>query len=462
MPDDSDSELLQRYITGRDEGAFKEIVQRHLPFVYATALRRCGGDTHRAQEITQAVFTDLARRASKLSQHTALAGWLHTSTRFAASALCRAEHRRRSRETLFSMNVNESTAEPAPDCDRLRAVIDPALDELDAHEREVILLRFFEKKSFGAIGDFFNLSEDAARKRTERALEKLRTRLSGRGITSTSAALGLVLANQATASVTAPAALVAAIGTTALSSAAKTAGSAGLLSYFFMSQSKSITVAVITLASAATVGTAVLANKISHQENILANSSTNSRLPAANSQHEFERTRDALNATLEKLRSLEAKIVALPLPEYAGLSRSAVSYGQIQRRLFADPEYVRLKRQSFREWVTAHYGDHLAELNLTPEKLNALKDILVEERIAEERARFEIMISGSAASEEETQVERRLATDAEIRALLGEDGPRAIARVKAIAVLSTAVSADFRERTSIDACPGQKTLGTAL
>jgi RNA polymerase sigma factor (sigma-70 family) len=443
MPDDSDSNLLQRYITDRDEVAFKELVQRHLPFVYATALRRCGGDTHCAQEIAQAVFTDLALRAGKLSQHTALAGWLHTSTRFAASALYRAEHRRRSRETSFSMNLNENTAEPAPDCDRLRAVIDPALDELDAPEREMILLRFFGKKSFGAMGDFFNLSEDAARKRTERALEKLRTRLSRRGITSSSAALGLILANQTIAGVAVPSGLAVTVATTALTNTATSAGSLGLISALLMAHSKPVTIALITLASIASISTAVVAGKIAKQEAVLANLSSE-KISSRRSQNDLSETQKAIHAASEKLRRLEAQLPALPLPEEEVSSGSAVLFLRMIQLRFNDPEYVRLERQKLRAQITTSLGYHLAKLNLPPDKLDALKEILVTEEIESVHARF-TMVSGNASSNEDTRVALRLSTDAALRELLGESGPEVILRVKGMSSLNRDLSADLRE-----------------
>ena len=84
-----DSELLRRYAEARSQDAFAELVQRHLTLVYSTALRQAGGDAHLAQDVTQMVFTDLARKAAALARRPVLAGWLHTSTRFAAAKVVR-------------------------------------------------------------------------------------------------------------------------------------------------------------------------------------------------------------------------------------------------------------------------------------------------------------------------------------------------------------------------------------
>ncbi len=67
---------------------------RYLNLVYFAALRQVGGDVHRAEDVAQQVFTRLARKASALSGRQTLAGWLHTTTRFAAREIKRTERRR--------------------------------------------------------------------------------------------------------------------------------------------------------------------------------------------------------------------------------------------------------------------------------------------------------------------------------------------------------------------------------
>src|SRR5436190_21972217 len=93
-----DAELLRRYATTRAEDDFAELVRRHVNLVYSAALRQVNGDTHLAQDVTQDVFTDLARKAESVASHRVLAGWLFTSTRFAAAKAVRGERRRHVRE----------------------------------------------------------------------------------------------------------------------------------------------------------------------------------------------------------------------------------------------------------------------------------------------------------------------------------------------------------------------------
>src|SRR3954463_6968618 len=92
-----DAELLRRYAEEKSEQAFAELVQRRIGLVYSVA-RRHTHDTHRAEEVTQAVFTALARKASALAQRPVLVGWLYRSAQFAASDAVRAERRRQARE----------------------------------------------------------------------------------------------------------------------------------------------------------------------------------------------------------------------------------------------------------------------------------------------------------------------------------------------------------------------------
>lgn len=227
----TDAELLTRYLQNRDEAAFTEIVRRHLGVVYAAALRRTGR-AHLADDIAQAVFAQLARNARWLSGHPMLVAWLYRCTRNAAIDALRAEARRaRLAQTAAAMTDDLSSPPPDVDWARLRPVLDDAIDGLKDRDREIVLLRFFQGLTFGEVGERMGISENTARMRSVRALERLREQLGRRGVGSTTAALGLLLANPALAS--APAGLASAIAGASL--AAVPAGvSSGLVSFFFM------------------------------------------------------------------------------------------------------------------------------------------------------------------------------------------------------------------------------------
>jgi RNA polymerase sigma factor (sigma-70 family) len=171
----TDAELLHRYVEDHDERAFAELVLRHLGLVYSAALRRTGGRTHLAEDIAQKVFSDLARKAAVLTHHPALTGWLYRSTRYAAIDAARAELRRQKlAQSLTAMPDQSSPPESPADWERLRPVLDEAMDQLKECDREIMLLRYFNGLTFGEVGARLNLTENTARMRAERALDKLR------------------------------------------------------------------------------------------------------------------------------------------------------------------------------------------------------------------------------------------------------------------------------------------------
>lgn len=215
------SELLRRYVADRSESAFATLVDRHLGLVYSAALRQVSGDAHAAQDVTQAVFCDLARQAPRLTRHPSLTGWLYTSTRYLAAKARRTEQRRRAREQqAHAMNQLLQTGNLDPAWQELRPVLDDAMHELNAADREAVLLRYFEKRPLAEVGARLGLTENAARMRVERAVDKLRAVLAKRGVTSTAAALAASLAQHTVGA--APADLAAQVTRAAL-----TAGAAG-------------------------------------------------------------------------------------------------------------------------------------------------------------------------------------------------------------------------------------------
>jgi len=209
----TDAELLAGYVREGSDAAFRELVQRHLPMVYGAALRQVGGDAHLAKDVTQTAFVALAGKARKLEGRGTLAGWLYLSAHHAAAQMVRTERRRKIREEAHAMQERLTNGDTTAEWERVRPAIDAALRELGEIDREAVLLRFFEGRPFAAVGASLNVSEDAARMRVERALDKLRGALARHGITSTAAALGAVLTSHA--SVVAPAALVAEIASAA-------------------------------------------------------------------------------------------------------------------------------------------------------------------------------------------------------------------------------------------------------
>lgn len=219
---DNDSELLRRYVDERSETAFTEVVERHVNLVYSAALREVGGNTASAEDLSQAVFTELARQAGKLRRHPALAGWLYTTVRRVAANWRRSQERRAKRELAAHNMMNEGPSPAATDAlwQELRPVLDDAMHELREADRTAVVLRFFEDRSLKQVGEALGVNENAARMRVDRALDKLRRLLALRGVTSTAASLAATLA--AGAVIEAPAGLAAGIASTATAAATAT------------------------------------------------------------------------------------------------------------------------------------------------------------------------------------------------------------------------------------------------
>ena len=245
-----DAQLFRWYVDEQSAEAFAALVERHLPLVYRTALRLTAGDVHRAEDVTQNVFTLLARKAATLRDHGCVAGWLYLATRRAARDVRRGEQRRKLREQgAIIMDEISGAGESQADWEALRPVLDEALGELGSTDREAVLLRFFKGQAFGEIGAALRVSEDAARMRVGRALEKLRERLERRGVKSTASALGLLLANDV--ALGAPAGLAAVVTQSALVSAATlTAAGVGAGVVGFMSTIKLVGVAALVVLTA--------------------------------------------------------------------------------------------------------------------------------------------------------------------------------------------------------------------
>ncbi len=187
-----DEQLLRQYADG-SEAAFTELVARYLPLVYSAALRQTNGAAHLAEDISQQVFADLARKSASLPAGTVLAGWLHRATRFAVGQYLRTERRRQAREQE-SFSVNTPNPDADPDWEQVRPWLDEALDQMNPLDRDALLLRFFEQRSLKEVGVALGSGEDAARKRVDRALDKLRALLGCRGVTTSVSALSLVMA----------------------------------------------------------------------------------------------------------------------------------------------------------------------------------------------------------------------------------------------------------------------------
>lgn len=198
----TDLELLRQYAASGSDEAFRLVVQRHLGLVRGTALRQLGSE-HHADEVSHAVFLALARKAGSLREGTVLAGWLFRATRFAAAKLARDEERRSRRQKEAAMIHAEISSETDANrelWDKITPHLDDALVSLGKKDRDAVLLRFFEQRPFAEVGKNMGTSEDAAKMRVGRALEKLRIFFRKRGfVVGVTALSGAFSANAAAA-----------------------------------------------------------------------------------------------------------------------------------------------------------------------------------------------------------------------------------------------------------------------
>jgi RNA polymerase sigma factor (sigma-70 family) len=256
MQSTDDRALLRQYAESNSDEAFAALVARHINLVYSVALRQVG-NPHHAEEITQAVFVILAKKAAQLRHDKALSSWLFQVTRLTANNFVRSEIRRQHREQEAYMEtiLNESGTEVWP---RIAPLLDNAVANLNEKDRRAIVLRFYEGRNLQEVGAALGASEEAAKKRVNRAVEKLQKFFFKRGVASTTAIIaGAISANSVQA---APAALGKTVAAVAIIKGATASASTstlikGALKIMAWTKAKTAIIAgtVLVLTSATTI-----------------------------------------------------------------------------------------------------------------------------------------------------------------------------------------------------------------
>ncbi len=191
-----DIELVREYARSRSEAAFATLVARHVSLVYSVAFRQVH-DTHLAEEVTQAAFIILARKAGSLKSGTVVSAWLCRTAHYAAADALKTQRRRQRREQ--EVHMESLLNEPEPDSaawTEIAPLLDAAMSQLGEKDHSAIVLRFFQGKDLKTVGVALGVSENAAKTRVCRAMDKLRKFFLSRGITLSATAIGgLVLAH---------------------------------------------------------------------------------------------------------------------------------------------------------------------------------------------------------------------------------------------------------------------------
>src|SRR5262245_11239323 len=175
-----DRELVREFARSYSEQAFAALVRRHINLVYSVALRRLH-NAHEAEEVTQAVFIILAKKAGGLPAGIILSGWLYQTAQLTSANFQRAALRRHRREQEAYMRSTQKS-EPDHPWQQLSPLLEEAMSRLGQNERDAIVLRFFENRTIREVAALLGLEEAATQKRVNRATEKLRKYFLRRGL----------------------------------------------------------------------------------------------------------------------------------------------------------------------------------------------------------------------------------------------------------------------------------------
>jgi RNA polymerase sigma factor (sigma-70 family) len=196
-----DWKLLERYRRERSEAAFAELVNRHVGLVFGVCRRRLR-DAHLAEDVTQAVFTLLARRGPSERVAT-LAPWLIKTARYACANAHRAREIRDQHEQIAAQQRARRMTQMANDTNIHRDTrgsgdVERLLDEamqlaVSEQDRQLLLLRYHHDRDLNEVGAALGIAPNTAAKRLSRAVERLRRFLLARGSSLSSVAVAEVL-----------------------------------------------------------------------------------------------------------------------------------------------------------------------------------------------------------------------------------------------------------------------------
>jgi len=421
----SDHQLLREYADGRQETAFAELVRRYVDLVHSVALRMVR-DPGTAQDVTQGVFLALAGNARRLAAHPVLSGWLHCTARNLAAKAIRSEARRRVREQEAAAMNELLSAESEPSWKAIAPQLDVALGELNAADRDALLLRYFEKKSAPEMARILGISDEAAQKRVTRAMDRLRALFSSRNVKVGSA--GLVVLISANAVQSAPTGLAATISAAAL---AGTAISTSTL----IAATKNIVMTtlqktLITIAIAGLAGAGIYEARKAAQLGTQVQALEQAQAPLLAQIQQLQKERDGATNQLAtaagqvtganpkpaEVMKLRGEVGKLRQEQKLAGEKSAIN------KLTADPASRAMLRDQQKMGMTALYKNLAKQLGLTPDQTDKLNDVLADgvmndvdlitQALHDGRPQLEINQIFAAADQQ---------VQAQIQSLLGDD-----------------------------------------
>lgn len=375
----SDLDLLREYGQNHSEEAFEALVNRHLNLVYSAALRQVQSP-ELAEEVSQSVFTNLARNSEKLAPKTILTAWLYQVARRTAIDVVRREARRHLRDQIAAEMSTMSAADA--DWTHIEPLLDEAMEALDETDRTAVLLRYFENKSLREVGETLGTSDDAAQKRVSRAVERLREFFAKRGVTVGAGGLALVISANAVQA--APVGFTSAITAAAISGTTiATPATTILTKAIVMTTLEKI---VLAAAVAAVIGTGIFAARQNSQLRTQIQALQAQQEPLTLQIQELQKERAdytnrlallaAENADLKKrpaeVLRLRGEVTRLHQENVSARTNSA--FGKIA----ADPETRKMIRDQQKLGMTIIYADFIKSMNLPKEQADKLKDLLAD------------------------------------------------------------------------------------
>jgi RNA polymerase sigma factor (sigma-70 family) len=202
---EGDGQLLERFVSRREEAVFAALLQRHAPLVLRVC-RQVLGNSHDAEDAFQATFLVLAKKADSVRRHASLAAWLHrVALNIARTARTRAALRRAHERQAALMATANPTDGAAPG--DWQSLVHQEVDRLPHKYRVPVVLCYLEGKTHDQAARQLGWPPGTVKGRLARARDLLRTRLARRGLALTAAGVAAALAGGAAAAVVPPALL---------------------------------------------------------------------------------------------------------------------------------------------------------------------------------------------------------------------------------------------------------------
>ena len=444
----NDMELLCDYVARGSEEAFARLVERHVNLVYSVALRHTGNADH-ARDITQAVFVILARKAARLHPDTILSGWLYKTARLTAANFVRTETRRFRREQEVYMQSLSTETEP-PAWEQIVPLLDTAIAGLGETDRNAVVLRFMEGKNFQEVGVALGASEEAAKMRVHRALEKLRKFFTRKGVVLSGAGLaGLMSANAVQA---APVGLAVSVTAAAVKGAALSASTLSLVkgATEIMTWTTKVKIAAgVGLAALVTYGSYEVVDQKQQvttlQQQLEREQQTAQQLAAAQ-QAAMDKLKQQNQALLEE-RQREAEVMNKLLARQRAETDAAVAQANAARaeadaitkqkkfnamaELWKDPGQQESRRLGYRQMFKSSFAALTRELKLSPEDTDKFIELFVDNEM-KKQDRVAAMWQKTMDIKTAIQLRENDAKELErtIRSWLGDDAAAAYERTR--------------------------------